>query len=287
MRRLSFGTSCAFVAAWLLVQPACAADLYFSGQLSNSSATGSASGKTDFFKIGGEDSDSSPTYGGTLGLAFAMDEAVPNIKQFEVPSWIVRTEIEYLTGRNYEFRTDGANSKDFFNQVDLWTLMPTAYVEIPLRTPISWLFGRIPVLEPMSLYGGAGIGMARVDFNVTDNVSEGSGRFTNFAWQGSVGLSYELTDMTTFQLGYRYLSMGTASADLKFGPGAKAGGYDLDLTSNEVVAGLRVNFYTAPLKDMNPKYWRMPKVHMPGWMPTWLGGPSPEKDQDEDPADHL
>ena len=285
MRRISLGPICVLAAGWLLAQPAGAADLYLSGSLAGSGATGTASGKTDFFKISGSDTDSSPAYGGTLGLAFAMDEALPNIKQFELPSWIVRTEVEFLAGRNYELRTDGANSDDFFTQVDLWTVMPTAWVEVPVRTPISWLFGRIPMLEPMSLYGGGGIGAARIHMNATDNVSEGSATVTNFAWQGGAGITYQLTDITTFQLGWRYVSMGKIGADLKFAPGAKAGGYDLDLSSHELVAGLRINFYTAPLKDMNPKYWRMPHVPMPGWMPSWLGGPSDEPEPDK--ADDL
>jgi Outer membrane protein beta-barrel domain len=284
MRRVSLRPICVLVAGWLLAQPTGAADLYLSGTLAGSGTTATASGKTDFFKVSGEDSDSSPAYGGTIGLAFAIDEALPTIKQYEMPSWIVRTELEFLTGRNWELRTDGANSDDFFTQVDLWTIMPSAYLEVPVRAPISWLFGRIPMLEPMSIYGSGGIGAARIEMNATDNVSEGSASVTNFAWQAGAGITYQLTDITTFQLGYRYTSFGTVGADLKFGPGAKAGGYDLDLTSHEIVAGLRLNFYTAPLKDMNPKYWRMPKV--PGWMPSWLGGPSDEPEQEED-ADDL
>jgi opacity protein-like surface antigen len=292
MRRVSLGPICVLVAGWLLAQPAGAADLYLSGSLSGSmpgsGTTGTASGKTDFFKVSGEDTDSSPAYGGTLGIAFAMDEVLPNIKQFEVPSWVVRAEIEGLAGRSYEFRTDGANSDDFFTQVDnQFTVMPTTYLEVPVRAPIQWLFGRIPMLEPMSIYGGAGVGVARIHMNATDNVSEGSATVTNFAWQAGAGITYQLTDITTFQFGYRYLSLGKVGADLKFAPGAKAGGYDIDLAGHELVAGLRVNFYTAPLKDMNPKYWRMPKVTMPGWMPSWLGGPSDEPEPEPEDADDL
>lgn len=282
MRRISLAPICLLIAGGLHVQPAGAADLYLSGTLGGSGTVATASGKTDFFEVSGEDSDSSPAYGGTLGLAFPIDEALPTIKQYEMPSWIVRTEIEFLTGRNWELRTDGANSDDFFTEVDLWTLMPNFYLEVPVRSPIQWLFGRIPMLEPMSLYASGGVGAAVIDLNATDNVSEGTAHKTNFAWQAGAGITYQMTDITTFQLGYRYSDFGTVGADLKFGPGAKAGGYDLDLTSHEVIAGLRLNFYSAPLKDMNPKYWRMPK--MPGWMPSWLGGPSdyPEPEDADD-----
>ena len=82
---------------------------------------GSVSGETDFFDIEGDDADSSPAYGGSLGLAFAIDEAVPHIKGFEMPSWILRTEIEFQMGRDYELRSDGAQADDFFSEVDAWT----------------------------------------------------------------------------------------------------------------------------------------------------------------------
>ena len=139
----------------------------------------------------------------------------------------------------------------------------------------------------MSLYGTVGAGVSQVTLDVTDNVSQGSADSLNFAWQGGVGLTYQLTDITTLTFGWRYLSMGSTTADLKFGPGAKAGEYDLDLSSHEFVTGLRLNFYSAPLKDMHPRYWRAPRVPMPGWMPSWLGGPSDEDESEESGADTL
>jgi hypothetical protein len=68
-----------------------------------------------------------------------------------------------------------------------------------------------------------------------------------------------------------------------FGPGAKAGDYELDLSSHEFSTGLRVNFYSAPLQDMHPRYWRVP-LSAPGWLPSWMGGPS---DEEEVTADDL
>jgi len=280
MPRFSLAPICALAAAVLLVQPARAADIYLSGNFSIfSGTTGEATGETQFFDIEGEDSDSSPAFGGTLGLAFPMDEAVPQIQEFELPSWVVRGEIEFMTGRDYELRTDGANADDFFNEVDAWTVMPTFSLEVPVREPIEWAFGRIPVLELMSLYGTVGVGVSQVTLDVTDNVSEGTADSLNFAWQAGLGLTYQLTDITTFTFGWRYLSMGTTEADLKFGPQAPAGDYELDLTSHEFNTGLRINFYSAPLKDMHPRYWRAPRVPMPQWMPGWLGGPDDDEDE--------
>ena len=229
--------------------------------------------------------DSAPTYGGTIGLAFAMDEALPAIKTFELPSWIVRTELEYMMGRDYEIKSDGAAANDFFlSEVDSWTVMPNFSVEVPLRDPIQWLFGRIPVLEPMSVYGNVGLGIAQVNLAASDNNSDVDEDSLNFAWQGGAGINYTLTDTTSFVLGWRYVSLGTTEGSVKNIQGG--GDFELELSSHEIVTGLRINFYTAPLKDMHPRYWRPPRVPMPGWLPSWLGGPSDE-DEGESDADDL
>ena len=214
-----------------------------------------------------------------------MDEALPAIKTFELPSWIVRTELEYMMGRDYEIKSDGAAANDFFlSEVDSWTVMPNFSVEVPLRDPIQWLFGRIPVLEPMSLYGNVGLGIAQVNLAASDNNSDVDEDSLNFAWQGGAGINYTLTDTTSFVLGWRYVSLGTTEGTVKNLQGG--GDFELELASHEIVTGLRINFYTAPLKDMNPRYWRMPRVPMPGWLPSWLGGPSDE-DEGESDADTL
>jgi hypothetical protein len=283
MHRIARTPICAFVAGWLLAAPAFAADIFFSGNFSiYTNATGEAGGETEFFGISGEDADTSPAIGGTLGLAFPIDEALPSIKEYEMPSWLVRTEIEYMGGRSYDFRTDGNNPDTFFNDVDAWTVMPTVALEIPIREPVRWAFGRVPVLELMSLTGTVGVGVSQVALDVTDNVSSGNSDDLEFSWQGGVGFSYQLTDITTFTVGWRYVSLGSAEADLKFGPQAPAGDYELDLSSHEVNLGLRLNLYSAPLKDMHPRYWRMPRVPLPGWWPSWMGGPDDEEESDAD-----
>ena len=277
MLRHSLASICLLLACVLHVQPARAADIYLSGGIGNSGADGSASASTDFYDVEGDDSDSSPAFGGTLGLGFALDEVAPSVGKLELPSWVVRTEIEFMTGRDYEFVTPAAGVNDsFFSEVDVWTVMPNFALEVPLRTPISWLFGRVPVLEPMSLVGNVGLGMAKVDLETSDNVTNGDDSSTEFAWQAGVGLSYALTDTTSFQVGWRYLSLGSVETELT---GIIGGGdFELDLTSHEIVTGLRVNFYTAPLQDMHPRHWRLPRVALPGW----LGGGSDEDAPDAD-----
>jgi opacity protein-like surface antigen len=283
MLRIALASTCALAAALLLAPAALAADIYLSGGLGNSTGTGSADVETDFYTASGEDTDSAPTYGGTIGLAFPMNEAVPVIKGFELPGWVVRTELEYMMGRDFELKSDGAAANDFFlSEADAWTVMPNFSVEVPLREPIAWLFGRIPVLEPMSIYGNVGLGIAQVNLEASDNNSDVDESSLNFAWQGGAGINYSLTDTTSFVLGWRYVSLGTTEGEVKNLQGG--GDFELDLSGHEIMTGLRINFYSAPLKDMHPRYWRMPRVPVPGWLPSWLGGPS-DDDGGSDPDD--
>jgi opacity protein-like surface antigen len=282
MFRFPLTSTYALLAGWLLVQPAGAADLYFAGGIGNSAGGGDANASSDFYDVGSDDVDSSPAYGGSFGLAFAMDEAVPQLQTFELPSWTVRTELEFLMGRDYELSTAAVGAGDhFLSEIDAWTLIPNVTVEVPVRSAVSWLFGRIPILEPMNVYGNIGIGAAHVDLHASDNASSGSSSGLEFAWQGGAGITYTLTDTTTFQLGWRYLSLGNLETDLS---GIQGGGkYEIDFSSQEVVTGLRVNFYTAPLVDMHPRHWRAPQVSLP----SWLGGGDEEdaKPESEDPDD--
>jgi hypothetical protein len=222
--------------------------------------------------------DASPTYGGSLGLAFALDEALPQVKGFELPSWVVRTELEFLMGRDYELRTDGAGVDDFFlSEVDAWTLIPNVSLEVPVRSAVSWLFGRVPVLEPMSLYGNLGIGAAPSASTPTTSRAArpasslpGGGRRHHLRADGHHLLHARLA-----------LPLRHHEAELS---GIQGGGsYQLDLSSHEIVTGLRLNFYTAPLADMHPRHWRAPRVPLPDLsLPSWLGGDGGEAASDED-----
>ena len=64
---------------------------------------------------------------------------------------------------------------------------------------------------------------ASVDLDTTDNVSAGKESSLNFAWQAGVGLDYQLTDTTTFSLGWRYVSMGADRGRPHVRPGREGG----------------------------------------------------------------
>jgi len=249
--------------AWLLLGwlggagPASAADLYLAGNLLISSGNAEASGSTDFFEVSGEDGDSSPALGGALGLAFAMDEAAPEIWGVEMPGWTVRSELEILGGRDWELRTDGGDG--FFSDVDSWSTLTNVWLEIPAHPMIAWAFGRIPTLEFLNVWAGGGMGLAMVDVVTTDNVSRGEDDGIHFAWQVGAGLGYEFTDWATFSIGYRYLDLGEAETELRLGPGASIGTHSLDLGAHELVSGLRIEFYSSPLAELIPERWSLPR----------------------------
>lgn len=246
---------------------ATAADLYFAGNLSTSSASGTAGGSTDFFTIRGSDRDSSPIWGATLGLGFALNEVNPDGWGSRMPAVSLRVELEGLVGRDYEFQVgDGTGS--FFSKVRTWTMMSNVWLDVPFRVALERFVGRTPVLEPLSLYLGAGMGLARVRFETTDNVSSGSQDAFNFAWHGGAGLAYELTEWVTITAGYRYVHLGRVEAELSLSPTFQIGTQTLDLQSHEFLSTLRIDFHSAPLDEMLPKRWAWPR-----WTrPRWLGG---------------
>lgn len=257
----------AALAALLLVAPAArAADFYVSGNLAISSATLHSGGSTQFFTLGGSDSDSSPAYGGSLGFGFGLDEAWPRIGSWRTWPIVLRVEVEGMTGRDYEFRTRGAGV--LFTDVESWSILPNLWVDVPIHDPIAQFAGRIPILEPLFLYGGGGIGGARLDASSTDGFASGSKEQTNLAWQAGAGVGYAFNDWATFTVGYRHQDLGSLEVPLSFQPGVVFGLQELDLEVDEFCASLRIDFYTTPLGNLNPARWSLPDWERP----RWLGG---------------
>jgi opacity protein-like surface antigen len=107
-------------------------------------------------------------------------------------------------------------------------------------------------------YVGAGIGFAAVsvnglkDVNVPNNgVAFGSGNTnTNFAWAIHAGLSYDVTPQFVVDLAYRYADLGSASSGPVYtyqGNLAHDGLRIRDITSNDVMLGVRYKFDSAPV----------------------------------------
>jgi len=250
--RMAWFSLLAGIAALGLAGDARAGDFYLTGNLAISTGTGDSGGSTDFFPNTGSDSDSAPAYGGALGFGFKLNEAIPKSWEVPLPGWGVRFEFEGMTGREYELRTKGGDG--YFTEVSAWTFMPNLWIDIPLDQPIAWAFGRIPILEPLTLYTGAGFGLSTVDLDATDNVSRGHKEQFLFGWQAGIGLAYQLTQRVTLAAGYRYVDLGQPDVALKIPPETEPfGKYSLALAAHEFNFGVRVNFFSIPY----PEKWAL------------------------------
>lgn len=258
----------AMLAALALARGAGAADLYLSGSLFTSSGSAEAEARTDFFDLDGSDSDSTPVWGGALGLGFGLREVNPEGWGARMPDWRVRVELEGLFGREYEFLSGSGLSTSFFSEVSVWSLAPNAVLEIPVSPAVARFFGRVPVLEPLALYGGGGFGAAFYDFDTTNNVTPASESGVNFLWHADAGIAYDFTESTTVIVGYRYLDLGEVEAELELAPDVPFGTKTLELTAHEFRAGIRFDFHSEPLDTLIPKRWPVPR---PDWLPGWLG----------------
>ncbi len=293
-----------FLAAAFVSSSARAADLYVAGALMNSFTSAKGAGDislgtttppTPLFDIDGNDKDSSPGFGGALGFGFGVDELRADVRGFEMPHWKVRLELEGIFGREYDFRFDtapvgggggGGVTNTFFSEIDSWTVMTNVWLDMPVQRPVSYIFGRVPILNPLSVYVGGGIGLARAEFNTTDNISSGTDKINRFSWQAGAGVGYQLNQWATLNLGYRYWDLGKLDAKLLFGDNTLTGSQQVDLTSQEFVTNVRIAFYQAPLEEMAPRKWDWPHWEGPRWWqrskrrmsrwqwqrPRWLGG---------------
>jgi opacity protein-like surface antigen len=233
---------------------AAAGDFYLTGDLAISTGEGSTGGTNTFFESMGSDSDSAPAYGGAVGFGFELSEAIPKTWELPLPGWGVRAEFEGITGREYELRTRGASPDSMFSEVTAWTFMPNLWIDVPLHAPIEWAFERIPILEPLTLYTGAGFGLSTVDLDTTDNVSRGHQEQFLFGWQAGIGFGYELTQRVTLTAGYRYVDLGHAKVGLKvIGAEDSIGPFTMDLVAHEATFGVRVKFYSIPY----PEKWAL------------------------------
>jgi len=212
--------TCIALGALLGAGPALAADLYLQGNLHN--AYGNGDGDVDAglpgFAFAGrdEDRDTSPVYGVSGGLAFWLEEVNPDGWGADMPRLKLRMEVEWLGGRSYDFVTEVLDTA-VIGQVDVWTFTPNLFVHVPLSLPLEPWMGRVPILEPLSFYAGGGLGVAKIEYESFDNLSEGSDSLLGFTWHAGAGIDYEVNEWIDLTLGYRYEDLGRAKTDLAFG----------------------------------------------------------------------
>lgn len=262
-----------WVVTFGLAPAAGAGSLYFAGSVGISSVTGDSGGRNTFldFAPTGDDSDSSPIWGGAFGYEFRLDEAVPDKVRplrwtrrwadsepgtmdrfrgwgFRLPGWALRVELEGRGGRDFELRTNGfADAIPYRSDVSSWSAMTNTWLDVPVHGPIAALFGRVPLLEPLSVHVGGGLGYARTSVETSDTIVFGDETLNSFVWQAGGGVGYGLTDRVTLSLDYRYVSLGEVDVPLTDTLGDQ-GHFTLDLSNHELVAGLRFHFYSLSLR---------------------------------------
>lgn len=252
-----------------------AGQLYVSGDVGFSAESSEGSGVNTFTdperSVGGSASDSSPVFGGAVGYQVPLQRVLPvelslpevrlpywpgrsvrlmkRRDEWRLPAWPVRFELEGRGGRDYELTTKPLfpTTLDYVSEVSSWSIMTNLWLDVPIARPIEAAFGRLPVLEPFTLHGGGGLGMASVDLETSDGI-EGTGSATsyNFAYQFGAGLGYQLTERVSLGMSWRYLDLGEAEVDIQSLAGTDLGNFALDVTAHEFTSSVRIVFYSLP-----------------------------------------
>ena len=153
-----------------------------------------ASGK---FTVGHTDMKSAPFFGLGIGVDHGRWLRFDVTGEYRGKWLFIAQDINHVDGYTNEFTAD----------MESWLGLFNAYIDIG-----TWC-GVTP-------YVGGGIGMASVsvlglkDVNVPNQGVAFGGDNTeyNFAWALYAGMSYDVTDRFTLDLGYRYLDLGDAKS---------------------------------------------------------------------------
>ena len=170
----------------------------------------------------GRATDSLLTAGAAVGMAF--DRA----------NGLLRLEVE---GRGRDALQGSTNSFEpptpsYFYSVraaDGWSVMTNAWRD--------WY-----LTERLGFYGGGGIGAGGYRLTVNDTVVSGYGHVGGFAWQAGTGTTYQLTERTTIDLGYRFFDTVSDSLPLTAigSGGAPAGSYVSNFYASELLLSVRI-----------------------------------------------
>ncbi|MCH7889752.1 MAG: outer membrane beta-barrel protein [Proteobacteria bacterium] len=225
--KAGFVAALAAVTAWVVLAERARADgpsVYISGSVGVSFGEGDSGGfdVDEDFPFTGDDGDTDGLFGAALGAAL------------DFGSWGLRVEAEVRGPRDYDFVTDSFPGppgpiEDFFDtDVEAWTAMGNVWLDVPVGASLT-------------AYVGGGVGASFLDVAANDGVISGEDDDTDLAWQLGAGFSRPLSPSTTFDIGYRYVDLGSVSVPQHFidSPTEIVGDYELDLVAHEVLASLR------------------------------------------------
>lgn len=148
-----------------------------------------------------------------------------------------RVEAEYTLPKNNEFTSGSTNFPTSFNhhKIRSQRLMLNGYKDLPLNTQFS-------------LYGTAGLGMARLQSSGWQG-NEGrqffSGTENNLAYSLGFGVTYSPVQKVHIDLGYRYVDMGKAKSGINNFTnvrGLQDEQMRAKLVTNEITLGVRYSF---------------------------------------------
>jgi hypothetical protein len=224
-----------------------------------------------------ESTDAAPVIGSGLGLAIPLYEIFPwslspprveipvwpgkaltlgGQEQWTFPDWDTRFELAYLGSQEHDLRTrtgpPGGLGTTYFTTSETHSLMLTTRLEVPIQAPINALFGRLPILDPLTLYGGGGVGVAFTDLRTIANDDHASDESVNLAYQFGAGFGYAMSEALHLSLGWRYVNFGVTDADLIDRVGDRIGSVESDIGAHEFTMSFRYAFWRIPLfEDRN------------------------------------
>jgi len=197
-----------------------------------------------------------PYVGARGGASFLDDTA------FDLDSILTEVENEYETGfsfsgvAGYEFDGGGlpfdyrAEAEFGYQRTEIDSrrvvALATTFDGDDAFGDASVLFGfvngyvDVPVTSALDVYGGGGVGFGSVDvdgFGVTPTGEVLDDEAFAFGYSLTAGVGYDVTSSITLEVAYRYKSF--INAEVEAADGTQS---ELDLSSHNVTAGLRLSF---------------------------------------------
>jgi len=170
----------------------------------------------------GRATDSLLTAGGAVGMAIDRSAG------------LLRLEVEgrgrdALSGQTNSFEPPTPTVFYSVRAADGWSVMANAWRD--------WY-----LTERLGFYGGGGIGAGGYRLTVDDGLVSGYGHVGGFAWQAGTGTTFQITNRTTLDLGYRFFETVPDSLTLteKGSGGLSAGSYLSNFYASELLLSVRI-----------------------------------------------